>query len=49
MKRRSKKSNRLKGYDYSQCGMYFVTICTKNREELFGKIRSEKMVLNKLG
>jgi putative transposase len=29
---------RLKGYDYSQDGLYFVTICTQNRECIFGKI-----------
>lgn len=29
---------RLKGHDYSQPGEYFVTICTKNREHLFGEI-----------
>ena len=29
---------RLKGYDYSQAGLYFVTICVQNRKCLFGKI-----------
>jgi len=29
---------RLKGYDYSQAGLYFVTICTQNRECIFGEI-----------
>ncbi|HAR99985.1 MAG: hypothetical protein US57_C0011G0070 [Candidatus Moranbacteria bacterium GW2011_GWC2_37_73] len=43
------KSARLEGYDYSQNGMYFVTICTKNREEFFGEIVDGKMVLNKIG
>jgi REP element-mobilizing transposase RayT len=33
-----RKPNRLKNYDYNRNGAYFVTICTKNREELFGKI-----------
>ncbi len=32
------KSNRLKDYDYSQNGAYFVTICTKNREPLLSQI-----------
>ena len=31
-------STRLKGYDYSQEGLYFITICTKDREYLFGEI-----------
>ena len=29
---------RLKNYDYSQNGLYYVTICTKNREEILSKI-----------
>ncbi|MDR2578056.1 MAG: transposase [Chitinispirillales bacterium] len=29
---------RLSGYDYSQAGSYFVTICTKNRKCLFGDV-----------
>lgn len=33
-----RKSIRLKGYDYSQAGLYFITICVKDRECLFGKI-----------
>jgi REP element-mobilizing transposase RayT len=31
-------SARLQNHDYASCGMYFVTICTKNRENYFGKI-----------
>ena len=31
----SRKRNRLKGYDYSQDGLYFVTICTKNKQYYF--------------
>jgi len=27
-----RKPNRLKGYDYASCGLYFITICTKDRE-----------------
>ena len=30
-----RKRTRLKGYDYSTPGAYFVTICTHNREPLF--------------
>ena len=33
-----RKPNRLRDYDYSQNGAYFVTICAKEREELFGHI-----------
>ena len=44
-----RKSIRLKGYDYSQNGYYFITVCTKNRECLFGNISDGKMVLNNYG
>lgn len=33
-----RKNTRLKGYDYSQNGYYFITICTHNRLPLFGEI-----------
>ncbi|MEG1445965.1 MAG: transposase [Ruthenibacterium sp.] len=33
-----RKPNRLKNYDYSQNGVYFITICIKDRQELLGKI-----------
>ena len=33
-----RKTIRLKNYDYSSNGYYFVTICTQNREKLFGEI-----------
>ncbi len=46
---RNRRSIRLKGYDYSQAGIYFVTICTQNRELLFGEVVNRKMVLNDAG
>ncbi len=39
-----RKSIRLKGYDYSQAGLYFITICVHNRECLFGKIVGVSLV-----
>ena len=33
-----RKPTRLKGYDYSTPGAYFITICTKDRKELLSKI-----------
>ena len=33
-----RKSIRLKDYDYSKEGMYFITICTKDREYILGNI-----------
>jgi len=44
-----RRSIRLKGYDYSQAGAYFVTICTKNRECLFGDVIDDGMMLNEYG
>ncbi len=40
---------RLKYWDYSSEGAYFITICTKNREHFFGEIIHGKMILNQLG
>ena len=44
-----RRSIRLKGYDYSQAGMYFVTICCKDRECRFGRIENDEMILNDAG
>jgi len=44
-----RKSIRLKGYDYSREGAYFITICCHNRRCLFGEIHNGKMHLNKFG
>ena len=44
-----RRSIRLKNYDYSQAGLYFVTIVTQNREYLFGEITGDEMVLNDAG
>ncbi len=33
-----RKRTRLKGYDYSLPGKYFITVCTKDRKQLLGKI-----------
>ncbi len=37
------ESARLKGYDYGNAGLYFITICTANREHYFGEIIDGKM------
>jgi REP element-mobilizing transposase RayT len=44
-----RKSIRLPGYDYSQAGAYFITICTYNRLSLFGEIINGEMFLNAAG
>jgi REP element-mobilizing transposase RayT len=44
-----RRSIRLRGYDYSQAGAYFVTIVTHGRACLFGEIVDGEMTLNRLG
>lgn len=44
-----RRSIRLRGYDYSQAGMYFVTVCTQGRLCLFGDIADGVMKLNAAG
>jgi len=44
-----RRSIRLKGYDYSLEGLYFVTLCAQHRARLFGNVVSGNMVLNDAG
>ena len=44
-----RRSIRLKGYDYSLAGAYFVTVCTQDRLCLFGNVNNEQMTLNQAG
>jgi putative transposase len=44
-----RRSIRLKGYDYTQPGAYFVTLVTQEREFLFGKIDCGEMQLSSIG
>ena len=44
-----RKSTRLKEFDYSQFGYYFITICIKNRREFFSNIVGTNLVLTKFG
>ncbi len=44
-----RKSIRLPNYDYSQTGLYFITICTHERLPLFGEIVNGAMNLNQAG
>jgi len=48
-KKHHRRSIRLKGYDYTQPGAYFVTICTYQRIHVFGEVVDGKMVLNETG
>jgi hypothetical protein len=44
-----RKSIRLKEFDYSQAGAYFVTICSHDRRSLFGKIEGAQVNLSAIG
>lgn len=44
-----RKSPRLQGYDYSQSGAYFVTICSHQRQHIFGHIKDSVMILSEAG
>ena len=46
---RHRQSIRLRGYDYSQAGAYFITICTYQKECIFGEVVDCQMHLNKVG
>lgn len=43
------ESARLKGYDYSAPGEYFVTICTRGMKEWFGEVYGRRMFRNSIG
>ena len=45
----NRQSIRLKNFDYSKAGLYFITICTQSCEHLFGEIQDDSMVLNDPG
>ena len=44
-----RRTIRLQGRDYSEGGMYFITLCTESHKHLFGKIIDGKMCLNDSG
>ena len=45
----NRQSTRIKGFDYSSEGYYFITLNTQNREHLFGEIKNKRMYLNEAG
>jgi REP element-mobilizing transposase RayT len=49
LQKHHRRSIRLKGYDYSSVGAYYVTIVTWHRDCLFGEIVNGEMILNDLG
>jgi len=44
-----RKNLRLKHYDYSQEGFYFITICAQNKMKYFGEVVNDTVVLNEAG
>jgi putative transposase len=43
------ESTRLKDFDYSQSGAYFITICVYDRHRLFGDIEENEIKLSEIG
>ena len=48
-KYRIEKTAHLKNWDYGSSGYYFVTICVKNRECVFGNVDDNKIILSEIG
>lgn len=44
-----RKELRLQSYDYSQTGVYFITICTRDKNRILSEVRNEKPVLLPFG
>ena len=47
--RRGRRSIRLQGFDHTQPGGYFVTICTHKRRDLFGAVTCAEVLLSEAG
>jgi len=47
--RKSRRSVRLPGYDYSNIGMYFATICSDRRRCIFGQVQGSNVALSPIG
>ena len=45
----TRKNIRIKEYDYSKKGMYYITICCKEMQHVFGVIDNNNMILNDKG
>jgi putative transposase len=47
--RHHRRSIRLRGWDYARAGAYFITVCTTQRQHLFGEVVAGEMQFNALG
>ena len=45
----NRQTIRLQGFDYSQEGSYFITICSQGHLPLFGEVIKEEMAINQIG
>ena len=46
---KKRKPLRLKNYDYSQPGSYFISLCSYEKKCIFGEVCENQMILNQLG
>jgi putative transposase len=46
---KKRRSIRLRGFDYSQAGNYFITTCTSGRKRILGTVRDHKVILSPAG
>ena len=46
---RKRRSVRLRGFDYSELGNYFITICTAGKKHILGAIQDRRMILSPAG
>jgi len=44
-----RRSIRLRGYDYTEEGAYFITVCTHERQHLLGRLEGQTVVLSRAG
>jgi len=44
-----RNTNRIPQHDYSTPGQYFLTICVESRQQIFGAIENDKMILSDVG
>ena len=44
-----RRSIRLKEFDYSSAGAYYITLCSFNRENIFGELENGRVFLNEYG
>jgi hypothetical protein len=49
LSKHNRQSIRLRGYDYTKSGGYFITICTQQKENLLGNIHNGQLILNEVG